>query len=84
MEILSELRHSIALQTKAAEAERSSPDRVVARRVIDSVLIGSFEQGSVAIFQKDYQRAIIHYSVGTEIQPDISNLLPSRACLRVS
>ncbi len=70
MKALSEVRHSIAIQKKAAAAEQPSAERVVARRVIDSVLIGSFEQGSAAIFQKDYQRAIIHFSIGTEIQPD--------------
>lgn len=70
MATLSEVRHSIAIQKKAAAAEQSSADRVVARRVINSVFVGSFEQGSAAIFQKDYQRAIIHFSIGTEIQPD--------------
>ncbi|MGI9166895.1 MAG: hypothetical protein ACR2G5_11025 [Pyrinomonadaceae bacterium] len=70
MKTLSEVRHSIAIQKKAAAAEQSSAERVVARRVINSVFVGSFEQGSAAIFQKDYQRAIIHFSIGTEIQPD--------------
>jgi len=70
LEIQSELRRLIDLQKKAAEAKQASPERVVAKRVLDSVFIGAFEQGSAAIFQKDYQTAIIHFSVGTEIQPN--------------
>ena len=70
LETQSELRRLIDLQKKAAEAKQASPERVVAKRVLDSVFIGAFEQGSAAIFQKDYQTAIINFSVGTEIQPN--------------
>ena len=70
LETQSELRRLIDLQKNAAEAKQASPERVIARRVLDSVFIGAFEQGSAAIFQKDYQAAIIYFSVGTEIQPN--------------
>ena len=70
METQSELRRLIDLQKKAAEAKQASPERVVARRVLESLFIEAFEQGSAAIFQKDYQTAIIQFSVGTEIKPN--------------
>jgi dienelactone hydrolase len=71
----SELKDLIAGLRKTANAPQSSFDRIVAKRVIDSLLIESFEAGNYAIAQRKYAEAIMRFSLGADIQPDNPRVL---------
>lgn len=67
---MSDLKSAIAKQQKLAKAERASDDRIVARRIVASLSVACFEQGNMAMSQKDYQGAMAYFILGTEVQPD--------------
>jgi pimeloyl-ACP methyl ester carboxylesterase len=65
-----ELKSRLAKQQKLAKSEPPSNDRIVARRVIASLSVASFEQGNAALSKKEYDTAIAYFTLGTEVQPD--------------
>jgi dienelactone hydrolase len=64
-----ELR-SAAGELKKALAKGEGDESVLARRLLDSLLIQSFEQGSGALFRKEYAGAAATFALGAELQPD--------------
>lgn len=68
--VVAELRDLLASQKKGLSLPERSFDRVVAKRVVEALMVESFEQGNLALFQKNYAQAIRHFSLPTEIQPD--------------
>ncbi|HET9787333.1 MAG TPA: hypothetical protein VFP47_09370, partial [Pyrinomonadaceae bacterium] len=69
-ESLVALRGELKSYREAAKAPATSAKRTLARRVLGSVFVGFFEQGNMAMFRKEYERAATYFSICTEIQPD--------------
>ncbi len=78
----SELKTAISDLKKVAKTDRPSIDQIIARRLIDLLFIESFEQGNALVFEKQYEEAILHFSIGTEIRPDNPRIFYhlARAC----
>lgn len=64
------LRDELRGQRDAAKATEPSFKRTVARRVMGSLFVEFIELGNMAVFRKDYVKAVTYFSVCTEIQPD--------------
>lgn len=70
LSVVGDLRDLLANQKKGLSAPERSFERVVAKRVVEALMVESFEQGNLALFQKNYAQAIRHFSLPAEIQPD--------------
>jgi dienelactone hydrolase len=69
-ESLSALRDALRDLRKQAAAVQASPDRTIARRVMESLFIEFLERSNVALAKKDFDQAIADLTMCTEIQPE--------------
>jgi len=66
--LLPKILNDLRKQSKASE---DSTQRRVARRVLDGLFIGLFEQGmSLLQTEKNYSESIKHFRLATEVNPD--------------
>jgi predicted esterase len=65
-----ELRHSIATLRKDFDAAQDSPQRVLARRVLNGFLVGLYETAEQMLYEKSYDRALQTLIVASEVRPD--------------
>lgn len=68
--VLGDLRRSLADLKKRSEAKDSTPDRALARRVLNGFMASSFESSMALFDSKDYERAAANLAVDAEIMPD--------------
>jgi dienelactone hydrolase len=79
-----DLKIRIGELRKKSEAPQDSDERKLARRTLQGLLVGSFEQASNLSAQKKYAAAATLFEVATEIKPDNADLLYSLASARAA
>lgn len=67
---MSALKVAVGELKKRASPKPEGDEAILAKRLFDSLLVQSFEQGRVAIFEKNYQGAAASFALGAELQPD--------------
>jgi hypothetical protein len=69
-ESLAELTDALRDLRRQTVAVQDSPDRTIARRAMESLLIEFFERSNVALAKKDFDQAVADLTMCTEIQPE--------------
>lgn len=77
---LGDLKRAVADLKKRSEAKEGTPDRALARRVLNEFMVYSFESSMALLDAKDYVRAASSLAVDAEIMPDNSRVLYRLAC----
>ena len=77
---LADLKRAVADLKKRSEAKESTPDRALARRLLNQFMASSYETSTALMDRKDYDRAASSLSVDAEILPDNSRVLYNLAC----
>ncbi len=75
MLVVSELKRKVADLTRKARAPESSPERTLARRVINQVLVWWYEDSMRYIQQKRYDLAAASLSLDAQVMPDNPRVL---------
>jgi dienelactone hydrolase len=70
-----DLKRALVDLKKRAEAKESTADRAMARRVLNSFLVSSFEASRSLIDNKQYDRAEAALAIDAEVMPDNSGVL---------
>jgi dienelactone hydrolase len=65
-----ELKHLIGLLRKDFVAPQDSPQRVLARRVLNGFFVGLYETAEEMLYSKSYDRAIQTLTIASEVHPD--------------
>jgi tetratricopeptide (TPR) repeat protein len=65
-----DLRSAIGVLRKEAKSERTSSSAILARRLISSLLVQTFEEGNAFLFKKEYAEAAAQFNISAELQPD--------------
>jgi dienelactone hydrolase len=77
---LSDLKRILSDLKRKSEAKESSPERALARRVMNEFTITSFEQSMTLIQTKKYDLAASNLAIDSELMPDNWRLLYNLAC----
>lgn len=77
---LADLKRAMADLKKRSEAKEGTPDRALARRVLNEFMVYSFESSMALLDAKDYERASSSLAVDAEIMPDNWRVLYRLAC----
>jgi dienelactone hydrolase len=67
---LSDLKRAVADLKKRSEAKESTPDRGLARRLLNQFVVASIERSTALIDRKDYAGASENLAVDAEVMPD--------------
>jgi tetratricopeptide (TPR) repeat protein len=73
--VVSDLRRKIAELTKKARSAESSPERTLARRVVNQVLVWWYEDSMRYIQHKRYDLAVASLSLDAQVMPDNPRVL---------
>jgi dienelactone hydrolase len=79
-QIVSDLKGRLSDLRRKSEAKESSPERALARRVLNDFTIGSFEQSMTLIRNKRYDLAAANLATDAEVMPDNWRVLYNLAC----
>jgi dienelactone hydrolase len=77
---VSDLKGRLADLKRRSEAKESTPERALARRVLNDFTIGSFEQSVTLIQNKRYDLAAANLATDAEVMPDNWRVLYNLAC----
>ena len=77
---LSDLKRALADLKKRSEAKESSPQRAIARRVLNQFLIGSYELSTTLLRSKRYDLAAANLAIDSELMPDNWRVHYNLAC----
>jgi len=75
------LRGMLANLRKRADATESTPDRALARRVLNEFMVSSFETSTALLDRKFYNRATAVLALDAELMPDNWRVLYNLACV---
>jgi len=78
--IISDLKGMLSDLKRKSEAKESSPERALARRVLNQFTVASFEQSMILIQTKKYDLAVANLATDAEIMPDNSRVFYNLAC----
>lgn len=73
--LIADLKRALVDLKKRTEAKESTADRAMARRVLNSFLVYSFETSRSLIDNKQYDRAAAALAIDAEVMPDNSGVL---------
>lgn len=73
--VVSDLKRKIAELTKKARSAESSPERTLARRVVNQVLVWWYEDSMRYIQHKRYDLAVASLSLDAQVMPDNPRVL---------
>ncbi len=76
----SDLRDKLTELKRKSEAKENTPERALARRVLNQYNAASFEESMMLIHAKRYDIAASNLAIDAELRPDNSRLLYSLAC----
>jgi dienelactone hydrolase len=77
---LADLKRAVADLKKRSEAKESTPDRALARRLLNQFVVASIERSMALLDRKDYVRASENLALEAEIMPDNWRVLYYLAC----
>jgi tetratricopeptide (TPR) repeat protein len=77
---LADLKRAVADLKKRSDARESTPDRALARRLLNQFMASSYEASMALLDRKDYDRAAANLAVEAEIMPDNWRVLYNLAC----
>ncbi len=66
------LRHEIEILQKQSQEKKDTPERRVARRVLEGFYVQVFQEIAVLFQRKDYELAAVKLELATEIKPEDS------------
>ncbi|HET9531549.1 MAG TPA: hypothetical protein VFQ92_14420 [Blastocatellia bacterium] len=75
-----DLRRAIAELRKKSEEKESTPDRSLARRLLDLLFINCYEEARSLIHAKQYEQAAASLRVAAEVRPDNWRVFYNLAC----
>lgn len=78
--IISDLKGMLSGLKRKSEAKESSPERALARRVLNEFTVASFEQSMILIQMKKYDLAAANLATDAEVMPDNWRVLYNLAC----
>ena len=78
--MIGDLRRIIAELKRKSDAKEKSPQRALARRVLNQFLVSSFEQSRMLLFAKKYDLAAASLETDAEVMPDNWRIWYSLAC----
>ncbi len=78
--IVSDLKGKLSDLKRKSEAKESSPERALARRVLNQFTVASFEQSMILIQTKKYDLAAANLAADAELMPDNWRVLYNLAC----
>lgn len=78
--IVVELRRSLADLDRKSQAKEPSPERALARRVLNQFRISSFEQSMTLLRMKRYDLAAANLAIDAEVMPDNPRVQYNLAC----
>lgn len=79
-QIVVDLKSKLSDLKRKSEAKESSPERALARRVLNEFTVGSFEQSATLIQNKKYELAAANLAADAEVMPDNWRILYNLAC----
>jgi tetratricopeptide (TPR) repeat protein len=74
------LQRMLANLRKRADATERTPDRALARRVLNEFMVSSFETSTALLDRKFYNRATAVLALDAELMPDNWRVLYNLAC----
>ncbi|HSO75393.1 MAG TPA: hypothetical protein VLU47_11205, partial [Blastocatellia bacterium] len=77
---LADLKRAVADLKKRSEAKESTPDRGLARRLMNQFVVASIERSMALLDRKDYELASANLALDAEIMPDNWRVLYYLAC----
>ncbi|MFY9608323.1 MAG: hypothetical protein WAU45_06870 [Blastocatellia bacterium] len=77
---LADLKRAVADLKKRSEAKESTPDRGLARRLLNQFVVASIERSTALLDRKDYAGASENLALDAEIMPDNWRVLYYLAC----
>jgi tetratricopeptide (TPR) repeat protein len=77
---LADLKRAVADLKKRSEGQESTPDRALARRLLNQFMASSYEASMALLDRKEYDRAASNLAVDAEIMPDNWRVLYNLAC----
>lgn len=78
--MLADLKRALADLKKRSEAKESTPDRALARRLLNQFVVASIETSTALFDRKEYDRASENLALDAEIMPDNWRVLYYLAC----
>ncbi len=77
---LADLKRALADLKNRSEAKESTPDRALARRLLNQFVVASIETSTALFDRKDYDSALENLALDAEIMPDNWRVLYYLAC----
>ena len=77
---LADLKRAVADLKKRSDARESTPDRALARRLLNQFMASSYEASMALLDRKEYDRAAANLAVDAEVMPDNWRVLYNLAC----
>lgn len=77
---LSDLKDKLADLKRKSDAKESSPERALARRVLNQFMVTLFEQSNTLIQTRKYDLAVLNLAIDAELMPDNWRVLYNLAC----